>query len=366
MSGNLITYKPRVLVIGIDDIIKTKTSEKKHIELTYIYNLESWMHLFEADYVVYQKISETMISRYDIIICTSLVLLDEHYSARVSHIASAKLRHVKWVTVFEGMIDIYHNTLKHLKRMLDSSDLVNVINRSTLAPISSITESKCESLGYPFPIMNISRFRSEIAIREKMLFICNPLLNAASEVRIAANLNIPTIGFEQKVAKGLIPKFRSIKRYREELNELEGRVPGTISSLFSRNKFIDLARARYQLSNLVINPDLAPEKHFRLYSRYFVWISTSPLANNDANVLYAASLGIPIITTKSSNLGAELFPYTCISNEKAYDEAGEIISNLLNDKSYYKQICNFPASMVEPFRGVNQKVRMLKLLNYRA
>lgn len=364
MSKSLVSYNPRVLVLAD---AKGRWSSNKHTHSTFPIASEAWTLAFNGDYYFIGDADLKLISNYDIII-TNLSITCPHYTKlldKLVNLCQSRLKHVKWVTSLLDDGTDYLTAESKLKILLDSSDLVNCSNRHIVSLLKAITTTKVELIGYPYPLNNISRLALPIDLQQKKIFICPPLLSRVNEYQVAKQTGLQMEGYEYRYDWNFGNIIQEFKKYYNIVRNEQSPIKKTIANLTNPLKYIDMAKAYYQDSNLIINQHLPPNRFYRAYNNSMIWLDIDNQYSSGRYVLDAAALKIPIITTKSTGYAEELFPYTCLNNEFELDKAIELCHRLIEDESFYKQVSDYPDGKLEHLTAENMKITLLTALNFR-
>jgi hypothetical protein len=123
--------------------------------------VEAWVYAFEGDYIGYDEVTPKDIQQYDLVIANTNHI-GINYLPKILSLAEAQPKSVKWVSLIEGSATDYLKPMPFIRRVLDASDFVNVINRHTLSFFQALTSTPCEYIGIPYPIDTIIKLRVPI------------------------------------------------------------------------------------------------------------------------------------------------------------------------------------------------------------
>jgi hypothetical protein len=357
-TGN--TNNPRVLVLG-----PTRagwSANGKSLEETRQNAIESWTYVFDGAYRYIREITPELIQNYDIVIVNSKLYGEDNTNLLTKLAAISENRHanLKWVTSIEGPAEDYTKPDALMKRLLDSSDLVNCINKHSLSLIRSITTAKVEFIGFPYPVENISKLAVQINERTREVFICPSLLARWNDYFVAKELGLPVTGWEfrsNRKLRLLIPEF---KKYKSVLRNAKSKLMKSLSNLVNPNKYIELVNKYYAGDRLAIKSNMHLNSFYETYNKYFLWLNLDDRYTWGRYVLDAAALQIPIITTKSTGHGDELFPQTCLEHEYEIEKAIELCNKLITDDEFYSQVASYPVGKLEHLKAENMKRKLLE------
>jgi len=357
------TYCPRVLVLG--PVRGAWSAAGKNLEDTRLNAIESWAYAFGGDYIFMKEASAELINNYDIIIANSKLygedcrkLLD-----RLAAISENRKAGVRWVTSIEGPAGDYTVPDKRMKRLLDSSDLVNCINRHSLSLLRSITSARVEYIGFPYPVDSIGKLALPAANRNRAVFICPALLSRWNDYLVAKRTGLPVTGWEFRSNRKLRLLAPGYKKYRAALGNERHPAMKSLRQLINPRKMIGLAGRYYNDRNLEIRSNMHLNQFYETYNRFYLWVNLDDRYTWGRYVLDAAALGIPIITTKSTGHGEELFPFTCLDHEYEIDKAVELCRRLIDDEEFYAGVAAYPQGKLEHLRQENMRRKLLESLD---
>ncbi|MGA2298110.1 MAG: hypothetical protein ABSG15_11235 [FCB group bacterium] len=344
MQSNFNVSNPKVLVMGGNpgrwSAVERKEDEK------YTTGIESWVYAFNSDYVHILEANPKDIANYDIVIANSN--FHNKYLPKLLSLQKNKPQNVKWVTLIEGDLSYYLKPNVFIKALLDSSDLINVINKYTLTFFKKLTNSKVEYIGIPYPVDSITQMAIQIEKRQRRLFICPWLLTRQNDYLAAKEIGLPYYGYEKRISRKLNTLLSNYKTY------------GSNSPNFN----IEKAEKYYADKNLLIKTETTLKNYFEENRDSFIWLNLDDRFTWGRYVLDAAALQIPIITTKSTGHADDLFPYTCLEHEYDIVQAIELGKRLVEDIEFYRMVSSYPFGKMEHLKAEVIKNKLLSSLDY--
>ncbi len=333
-------HHPKVLVIG-KNLGKYKASDRPE-HRNFMTGIEAWVYAFEGEYCNIFDCSLEHINKFDIVIGNTD--FPPKYQNKLTHLCLNRNSNVKWVSLIEGCAKEYLRPMKNVKDIFDASDFINVINKHSVPLFLSITDTKAEYVGVPYPVENVYKLRKEIKDRKREVFIAPMLLKRWNDHLVAKASGLPYFGIEEREHRTLrnIPKM--LKKY--------GTLDGNIR--------MEMARKYYKDNNLTVKRAYTLTQYFHELSNSYFWVNLDDRYTWARYILDAATLGIPVITTKSTGHGETLFPMLTLDNEFETEKAIELAQKLAQDESFYKQNANPDISLLEEF---SYKSMSQKLLN---
>jgi hypothetical protein len=323
------SFEPRVLVSG--SRAGRWSAEGRTVDETLCTSVESWVYAFNGDYVGQRAIAKEDVRHHDIVIMNMNRPLQPLVSLALDRPSSTK-----WVSLVEGSADDYLRPQRDLKALLDVSDLVNVINRHSLPVFRSLTRSRVEYVGVPYPVDGVKKFMVPVEARNRRIFVCTPLLTRWNDYLAAREIGLPYYGTEKLRMIG--PRRRSF-------------LPGLIrrpSAFWKSQERIREARALYEDDSLEIMPfteDMT--KYLTQNAGSYLWVDLDSRYTWARYVLDAAALCMPIITTSSTYHGEIFFPQTTVAHAVDIDRAIEIGKRLSTDRDFYEHVALYPADKMD-------------------
>lgn len=341
--SSLKSFEPRVLVSG--GKAGRWSAAGKSLDEALCTGVQSWVYAFNGDYIGHRDLVRQDLDRYDIAIINTNKPL-----APLVHLAQDRPRSLAWVSLIEGGADDYCVPQDHVKALLDSSDLVNTINRHSLPLFRRLTTSKVEFIGMPYPVAGVRKLATPIENRKRRIFLCTQLSRrwnehlAAKEIGVAAfghDLGKPREGILTAISRAV--QTGSLSREKEDHVEKTRRIyadPVLDIRLFTK----DLKKYLAENGDACFWMDL-DNRH--TWSRF---------------VLDAAALSVPIIATASTGHAEVLFPLTTVADVMDLDRVVEIGKRLAGEQDFSKHVALFSAEKLESFTAEAMKRALLDAL----
>jgi hypothetical protein len=331
---------PRVLVLG-GNPGKWSARERLH-EAEVTNGIEAWVFAFNGDYCCGDLLSVSEIANYDIVIGNlNSAFLDNHLQY-----LRAKPRPVKWVALIEGSATDYLAPNPKIKEILDAADLVSVINSLSVDLFRSLTSTRVEYIGVPHPSEGIRALATPIEQRRKEAFLATFLSSRQTDYLAAKELNIPIVGCEPRLSRKLKTLPTLWKKY------------GSFDPEYRMEK----VRQYYNDPSLTVLPEKPFEEYFKYYGGSYLWINLDERYTWGRNILDAAALQIPVISTASTVHESALFPELQVSSPFAISEAVAIGKRLLSDAEFYRSVTDIPIELLAPFSPSSMKEKLLNCL----
>lgn len=356
--SNLQSYKPKVLLLAGNR--GSWQANGKVLEDTLANGVEAWVYTFDGTYNQADKATISEINNYDIVIGNSN---GEKCLANLIKLAEGRSAKVRWITMIEGDAYDYLSPNNNYLRLFDSSDLINCINIHSLEYFRKLTTTKVEYIGIPYPFEKVASYRIRPEKRDKKVFICPHLLERKNDYLVAKQIGMKYTGWEMQTSRALHCFFENMLKYYKLIKTSEKPIKDTIINSFNKYKIIDYTHKIYGDTELEIQRSVVLDDFFRTYGSYYLWVNMDNRYTWGRYVLDAAALGIPIITTKQTGHGVNLYPETCLDNCFEIDKAVEISKKLINDYDYYKNISEYPIGKMEYLRSSIMREKLLNALN---
>jgi hypothetical protein len=340
---SLRSSEPRVLVSGGKD--GRWSADGKTVDETLCSGVQSWVYAFNGDYIGHRDITKRDLDRYDIIIMNTNV---PHRP--LLRLAQERPPSTKWISLIEGSADEYLRPQGDFKTLLDVSDLVNVINHHSLPMFRSLTKSKVEYIGLPYPVDGVKKFIVPVGTRSRRIFLCGPLLRRWNDYLAASAIGLPYYGYEiRKVHPGARTRLLELIRTR--------------SWSWDSEENINKARALYGDGSLDIATFTKDVKRYLIeHGGAYLWMNLDGRYTWARFVLDAAALCLPIITTSSTYHGEIFFPETTVAHAMDIERAIEIGRRLNNDREFYQHVAEYPAEKMDFLRAEPMKRALLAAL----
>jgi hypothetical protein len=304
--------------------------------------VEAWVYAFEGDYIGYDEVTPKDIQQYDLVIANTNHI-GINYLPKILSLAEARPKSVKWVSLIEGSATDYLKPMPFIRRVLDASDFVNVINRHTLSFFQALTSTPCEYIGIPYPIDTIIKLRVPIEKRLRRAFICPMLPKRWNDYLVAKNLGVEFYGYERRISR----KLSTIKE------------TWLLHRSLNANKYFEFVQSVYADDALTIRREVGIAQYLTDNASALLWINLDDRFTWGRYVLDAAALHVPIITTRCTGHAEDLFPHTTLEHEFQIKEAIELGKRLLSDEAFYKMVAEVPEEKLEQFRSDTLKEKLL-------
>lgn len=331
---------PRVLVLG-GNTLPWKASERPH-EAATMTGIESWVHAFGGDYLCGMDATPSIISKYDIVIGNTNLTFIPHLLT----LAESRPKETKWVALIEGSGTDYLKPLPGVPNIFDASDLVISINKYTTGLFRAMTRTPVEYIGIPFPAETIRTLSTPIDKRRNEIYLSPFLLNRWSEVYVARRAQIPYYGIERRLTRKVKTLLPNLKKYR------------TIDPRYFMNKAAKL----YNEPTLSIRRESSLEEHFRNEGSAMLWLNFDERYTWGRNVLDAAALQIPIISTRSTGHQEDFFPQLLLETPFELEKALALTTQLLGDEEFYREVSTIPLERFAHLSPEYMSTRLLSLL----
>jgi hypothetical protein len=329
---------PRVLVLG-GNTLPWKASERPH-EAATMTGIESWVYAFGGDYLCGMDATPSIISNYDIVIGNTNLTFIPHLIT----LAESRGQGTKWVTLIEGSGTDYLRPINGVPKIFDVSDLIISINKYTTDLFRAMTTTHVEYIGIPFPAETIRKLSTPIDKRTREIYLSPFLLNRWSEVFVARQAKIPYYGIERRLTRKVKTILPNLKKY------------GTISPKY----FMDRAKRLYNEPTLSIRRESSLEEHFRNEGNAMLWLNFDERYTWGRNVLDAAALQVPVISTRSTGHQEDFFPQLLLETPFELEKALTLTLRLINDEDFYREVCTIP---LERFGHLSPEYMSAKLLS---
>ena len=303
---------------------------------------ETWVFAFDGDFLNTSIAKPSDLTGYDIIIANS----DPIHLKQLCALSASRPAGTKWVTLLEGDALDYIKPRPDIRELLDSSDLVNCINKYSTTYFKKFTSAPVEFIGFPYPAESIRALSTPVDKRRREIFLAPMLLSRWLEYFCVKDLGIPFFGYEKRLSRKLRTIFQTLTKYR------------TIDPKYFHGKVHSL----YRDTSLMIRGEKPLEDFFKEASAASMWLALDQRYTWGRYVLDAAALQIPIITTRSTGQAEHFFPQTMLENEFEIDKARELILRLFQDKDFYEVVANIPLEKFDHLRPEVKKKELLEAL----
>jgi len=299
-----------------------------------ISGIEAWVYALKGKYQWGGALSERDLETYDPII---LNLNPEHLEGYDRILRSTPGRG-RVVGLFEGGLADISSTWRLWSRVADRCHAIIAINGHGLSYMRSLTSRPVALVGIPYPVDGVRRHAIAIEERGPEILLCAPLLSRPLDYLAARPLGRPMIGFERTFPR----RPYEIRRHR------------------SLDKGIYLRRAGrlYSDPNLDILPETTPQSYLSRVARTSLWMNLDSRYTWGRNVLDAAALGVPVVSTRETWHAPQLFPDLVVSSPYDIDGATGMARRLLEDGGFYSRTVAAAAVGLEEY-GVDRCMEKL-------
>jgi hypothetical protein len=338
--------KPKVLVLSGESGRWTASDRKRDADV--MNGVEAWVFAFDGDYIHSAEATVEDISRYDIVIAN--LNPEAEMIANVEKLSAARPKSVKWVTLMEGSGLDYIYPRPQVREIFDNSDLVNCINVHSLELLRRMTKTRVEYIGIPYPVDGIAKLAVPFDKRRREALITPFLLKRWNDFFVARELGIEYYGFEKTIRR----TFKNVVTDFFKKGERD----------FEKTRFLKRAAKLFNDKSLEILPERGLREFLSYNAGALLWINLDERYTWGRYVLDAAALKIPVITTKSTGHGTDLFPETTLENEFQIEKAIDIGRRLLKDKDFYRHVAEFPVGKMEHLKPEKMAARLLHELTF--
>jgi hypothetical protein len=303
---------------------------------------ETWVFAFDGDYLNTGLAKPSDLEGYDIIIANS-----EHiHLEKLLRLSESRPKSCKWVTLIEGDAFDFVKPRPFVKTLLDSSDLVNCINKYTEDYFQSLTTAPVRFIGFPYPAEQMRSFAVPFEERKREIFLSPMLLNRWLEYFCARQLNVPMYGYEKRLTRTMLTIWKNMTFHRS----------------FDRLHYMKKARRLYNDPQLEVRREVPLKEYLQDNRSAAVWLNLDHRYTWGRYVLDAAALQIPIVATRSTGQMEDFFPKTMLENEYEVVRARELLTCLLSDSDFYREVATVPLERFDHLRPEVKKKELLEAL----
>lgn len=299
----------KVLVLGGNN--DRWTARDREYEKDIITGVEAFVFTFGGRYLSSSMATLDDVNSSDIVIANT----NGDRLEILSKLQQMRKAEVKWVTLIEGCATDYLTPNPLMKKILDASDFVNVINANSLDFFCRLTTAKCQYIGIPYPAEGIRAIAPRPRNRECIV--------------------LPPFFFTRQGGAS----YQAAKKiaHEREINLL---------SIISTNE-----HRIWPDERLFLKTDRYQREYLKLLSQYGkVYVDLDSRFTWGRNILDCAALGIPIITTPTQHHGKIFFPELVV--ESWFDTAAAeiLLDKLLSYPDFYEaQVENIPVELFHSY-----------------
>lgn len=249
----------------------------------------------------------------------------------------------KWVSLIEGDADAYHDQPAYLREILDRSDLVATINETTNPLFRSLTNSRVEFVGIPYPVEAMRSRRVPQAARRAEALLC-PRQDRQPSIEVATASGLTVRAYAPKVSRKLsnLPRFLKAGHFARDLEVRR------LAEQLPRGSIVEFEKDFEPFIDEVAGCKLWVNLDSRLtWARY---------------VLDAAALGVPIVTTTATGHGPKLFPSTTVRDTSCTEDAIDAAKQLVQTAAFYSQVVEQADAGIDYYNYEQTAKRLLRLL----
>ena len=174
--------------------------------------------------------------------------------------------------------------------------------------------------------------------------ICPTLTTRWNDYLVARKLGLKFYGFEKVLTRKPKAIVHNYVNHKSFLNKWA---------------VFDKVSGLYKDTSLQIKPMAPLETVFTITGNSLLWINLDDRYTWGRNVLDAAALQIPVISTRSTGHAEEFFPETLVDDEFDIDTAINIGKRLITDEEFYKSVTDIPLEKFEHLSHESMKKTLL-------
>lgn len=306
--------------------------------------VEAWAHALRGEYIGAPFPHPDELAKFELVIANTVHRLVPEYEQFIK----IKVKAQKWVALIEGDGMDYTRLVPRLSSFLDRCDLVININPYSTPLIRALTKTPVEEFGIPYPVEAMRAKRIPPSEREREILIC------------PSHAREPSILAAEAAAKDSSAKLRLYvpKVSRKWSNR------GLFLKAASLDRDILAKAMQKRLPDAVVELEKELPEFWADAARCAVWMNLDPRYTWGRYVLDAAALGVPIVTTRSTGHGPELFPETTVEKVFEVEKAAQIAKRLLSDPDFARKVSAYADAKLDAFSYENAKSRLLTRLGY--
>ncbi len=298
--------------------------------------IESWVYALKGEYMWGGRLRSEHLARFDTIILNLNPELLLRYE-RLLQVSGARGR---VIGLYEGGLADLHSQWRRWSRVADRCDLVVAINGHGLSFLRSLTTTRVEHVGIPYPVEGVRRYRTPVEERQTEIHLCSPLLSRPLDYLAARPLGVAMIGYEKTFAR----RVHEIRRHRS----LD---PGLYTTR---------AKEVYDDPLLEVLMETTPQRYLERAGRARVWMNLDTRYTWGRNVLDGAALGVPVISTRETWHATSLFPDLVVNSPYDIDGATALAARLLSDDRFYLDVVTRAEAAVEEYSPERVLSRLLQ------
>ena len=303
--------------------------------------IESWVYALRGRYKHASMLQAKDVQENDLVILNLDYPLLTHYHSVLSQ---DSVRRAKVIGLYEGSLDRVNPYRMVWSQVADSCDLVVAINGYGLDYLRSLTSTRVELIGLPYPVDGMRELAVPLEQRKQSLLLCGWLLERSTDYVAVKDIGLPMVGYERAFKRTL---RRAIQHRTTD-----------------RKRWVLRAEEVYGDDNLSIYMQTGLKEYFMLARSLLLWVNLDSRYTWARYVIDAAALGIPIITTENTWQGPRLFPDLVV--ESPYDVKGaEVLARrLIEDSEFYQAVVEQASQKLDWYRPEATVERLYKALDF--
>jgi hypothetical protein len=289
----------------------------------YMSGIESWCMGFDGDYCHSKLCTPEKLQQYDLIIANADNARGTSMIPELLRLQQHRRSDQKWVTLIEGDARDYLPVLPGIPELFNGSDLVNVLNPRTLEFFRSITKTRCEVIGIPYP---------------------------AEQIRSLAKPGGRDI-------------FIASRFYHEEHSTLDTLVAAPLAEELGVKACMMFKEAKYNDSRFKCYEEREMRDYLKLIgetARVFINLDLRYTWSRD--VLDCAALRIPCISTMATAHADKLFPSLLLDEAFDFTRVRELVRRLYEDQEFYGHVTDISLDRMDEFSHENMNKKLLSYL----
>lgn len=349
MNSFSSTQYPRVGIFGGSVWHKPRWTyaERSQEDKNTANGVDALAFAFNGEFIDYPEVQLSDLKRFDIIFGNAN-RVPRSYLKKQQFLLDNRPSSVKWISIIEGDANEYLAPDPEYKKVLDSADLVNVINSHSVPFFRRLTTTPITTIGLPYPIEGASSYFTPYEKRRREICLCPILLKRSNDVLAARDMGLPYYGFSQVMLRRLNRVVSNWKNF---------------GSITDKNITKKNTEKTYNDPDLTIYLEKSISEYFRFNGAAYMWMNLDNRYTWGRYVLDAAALRMPIITTESTVHGISLFPDTTVRDHFDIDKAVEIGKRLIEDAGFYRDVAESAYNKLQVFSYENVKNQFLDIVS---
>ncbi len=255
-------------------------------------------------------------------------------------LAAHRQPHQTWITLIEGAAEDYFEQIAPIQNLLNASNLVISINRHTLPFWRSITSTRVENIGIPYPLDYVSAFQTPFDSRNDEVLVA-PRAGAGPSAIVA-----------QSVGGGVVYAERMARTPKSVLKTKK-------TGVRLRRHNMDIRREALGENGLEYRFELPLTEFYTQAGKMSFWVNLDPRHTWARFVLDGAALGMPQIATASTDHAQHLYPDTTVDTPLDLERACALAARLKTDSQFRRHVSETAARQIRNYE-LMQSERMLR------